>query len=210
MSQTNRVEKLTLGMLTLIYVVIFTCWSVYRLTAHNSELFDELVAKPLIWLLPLLFLKVSLRSLQFKRPTFFIITVSLVSGIVLALFQIVPQIIKWPRQAHVPPDFLWLILATGATAITEEVLFRGFFLQQLRARLSMETAVLINSLAFALFHVPVFLFVNRVSLGDMPVVLGAVAASGIVFSLLFVYTKTISSSIIAHLVQNILLLMFTP
>ena len=55
-----------------------------------------------------------------------------------------------------------LTIATIGTAISEEVLFRGFFFKEFQKYYSSTVSNGITSILFALVHVPIFIFIQHI------------------------------------------------
>lgn len=209
-----RTSRLSLIALFIVYGVVLFSWTIYRYTTHLPEYIDELLAKPLIWLIPVILVmfwkRIKLKSLGFATPSLKIIFISAITGVAISLLQIVPNFFKQPTQImNFPSQSLFLLIFTySGTAISEEVLFRGFILQQLKLRFSVFTSVALSSLLFALIHLPILLFINNLSGTDLVIGLYILFSTGALFGILFLHHKTIWSPIIAHYTFDVLLSIF--
>lgn len=212
---SNTTNKLTFISLFIVYLIIFVSWVIYRYTTHFSEIFDETVAKPLIWICPvilvLIYKKIPLSILNLKFPKPKLIMISIFIGIGLALLQIIPNLLKGNGIFFAGIgkfDWIVVVLATLGTAISEEIVFRGFLLQQLKQIFSPLIANITTSFLFALIHIPILIWINHSSGLIFYLGLYAVLVASLIFGALFIKTKNLSASIIAHFINNLLLTLF--
>lgn len=187
-----------------IYLLIFCSWLIYRYLVRIPDLEDSLIFKPLIWLLPIFIIggfKISL-----AKPKISGILISLIAGVLLALIQIIPHGFTFGNFAQWPvAGFITVVLVSLSTGMVEELLFRGFFLTQLQLRFSKLIANFSTSILFTLIHLPIILFINQYSGLTFSVNLYVLMAQSLLFGYLFIYTRNISSPIIAHFINNLLL-----
>lgn len=207
-------NSLSLFLIFLVYFFVLVIWTVYRYVTHFPEtsLIDNLVAKPLIWILPmilvLLWKKIPLQTFSFKRITVRLLILSILSGIALAFIQIIPNIIKGYAQIQVLSGFGQLLIATLGTAVYEELFFRGFLLKQLQNHFTAAIANGISSVLFMCIHIPILVFDNHLSGEALYIGMYVILATGIGLGLLFQYTKNLWASIIAHYVCDSILSIF--
>lgn len=131
---------------------------------------------------------------------------SMLSGIGLSLLQIIPKILKGYEQVHVPSDLGILLVSTIGIAVSEELFFRGFLLQQLKKYFSVAIANGISAVLFMCIHIPLLVFVNHLSGASLFIGLYITLISGLVFGFLYIKTKSLWPPIIAHYVFDIILL----
>ncbi|MCD8365717.1 MAG: CPBP family intramembrane metalloprotease [Clostridiales bacterium] len=99
------------------------------------------------------------------------------------------------------------ILFLGCVGFTEEWIFRGFMVTQLKKVLKSRYAVvLVSSALFALMHLPPFFrwASDPVSLGDVGYRLLIPFLLGVVFSLTFMWKKNLFSLIVIHGVYDLI------
>lgn len=196
--------------LIVIYSFILFCWFLYRFFFHNSELVDELISKPLIWLFPpVLFLsKKEKHSIIgfLLMPERKYILFGYLAGLGLPLLQIIPNSFKGGVVFHAVP--LMMIFPIIGTAVVEEILFRGYILNTLLKKMKKEVAIIVTSILFVLIHIPLLLFIQHLGGYDFFLALYILLVSSIVYSILFVKTRNLWPSIIAHFLNNVLLLLF--
>ena len=108
-NKTHSVKNaLSLPSIFLVYFLVLFVWTWYRNVTRFPEIVDDLLAKPLIWIMPvfvvLYWKKISLGTVSFRKITIRLVFISIFSGIGLALLQIIPNVIKGNEQVHVPSD----------------------------------------------------------------------------------------------------------
>jgi uncharacterized protein len=195
----------------LLYLVgFFALWSVIRLVLGEMEhTWLVGVVKVLVWSAPvLLYLVVVERQAPFL---YLRLTAYPVRGVALPwlfvallLLNVVAVRAVWGRGfsfSLVWEDVLVLVLLT---AITEEIVFRGFVLQQLLVRFPFPTANVLASLLFVLIHVPIWIMTYQLGLIEMARVAPVVFAVGWILGALFVGTRSLWPPIAIHAVYNLL------
>src|SRR3989339_1126006 len=148
---------------------LLVVWGFYRLLFQLPEEIEEFFIKPIIWLVPTFFLlwreKSGLSSVGLTLKNLFpAIYFSLALGTLFVLEAMVINYLK-----HDKFDFgsfiggkplLASFVITLATAVSEEIAFRGFLFNRVWYALGKEwTANLITSVVWAVIHVPVTVFV---------------------------------------------------
>lgn len=158
----------------LYYAYLFLVWGFYRYATHFSEVVDEFVAKPVIWLLPIAFIIVFFEKknvihgihLHF-RTVFHDVVIGIVGALfVLGIFWISVyvrdgNIIFNPHHFSLSavPLLLWVAFAT---ALIEEITFRGFIFSRLRrARHYVHWANILTTFLFVLIHLPIVFLVQH-------------------------------------------------
>lgn len=199
-SQSFR--KKTLLSSFLIYLFVFCFWTVFRFFFHLPLEFEEMVAKPLLWLLPVIFLikKVEKRpllpSLGFSGKNF---QNSLLVIFGLALFLIIESVIIgyfryqeafFKIVSALPLSSFSVIWIDLATAFVEETFFRGYLFNRLWEVFGKTwKANILVTLGFLLIHLPITLFVLHLGLTQaVPgfILLSAMSlGSGLLFSLTY-------------------------
>lgn len=211
---TSKQYPIPLIKIYVVYIVVFVLWLTYRYTTRFSDITDELVAKPLIWLLPIIivFLADSRQSFSsifsFKNLSWKMILLGIGGGILLAILQIIPLRMNGYSEFHILPGLFDLTLATVGIAISEEILFRGFIFKQLQNYYSLITAYIIDSLLFSAIHIPILLFITNYTGNSLLIALYVTFASSIVFCWLYSYSKNLWVVILAHFIMDFLLLVY--
>jgi len=164
--------------LTRYSVYILIVWGFYRVLFKLPDNIEELILKPIIWLTPLFFLlkkeKLGINSLGITLKNLFpAIYLSLGLGSIFAIEAIFLNFLKYKTfnfGANIGGGGLMLsLLVSFATAFSEEVSFRGYIFNRLWGVLNNEwLANIITSVVWALVHVPVTVFVWKLSLSAVP------------------------------------------
>lgn len=190
-------------------------WSLYRWLFVLPEPIDELVFKPLVFLLPVLWYvfrveKRSLASLGFTTKNLFpSLYIGIGIGMVFALQGMAANFIKngelliSPINAFKEYGFL-LLGITIATSVWEETLGRGFLYQRFEEIMkgNMVKAALLSAVLMAMLHVPVLV----TSLHYQGMTLVIYFLTGVVLSLanaiLYRYTRSLVGPILVHVFWN--------
>ncbi|MDO8741617.1 MAG: CPBP family intramembrane metalloprotease, partial [Candidatus Roizmanbacteria bacterium] len=164
-----------------LWAVILIVWSIYRTYFKLPEWFDEFIAKPLIFVLPVL---VYIKSVEKKEilsalfinknfksfiKEFFI---SFGVGLILLLTALLSVYLRFKKVglfSHFPSfnQFGLIILTALATGITEEILSRGFVLKRLyEESKNAYSSAFFASILFFFLHVPILFTSNKIN-GNM-------------------------------------------
>jgi membrane protease YdiL (CAAX protease family) len=205
-------QKLSLKHVFALISFIFVAWSFYRYLPQVLPLWaEELILKPLFWLLPTFWLvrkieKQPFSSLGFNNKKIFpAIYWGIGLGLVFAFEGLLTNIFKYKGLNLVsldysPLGFLGVFFLSLVTAFSEETVFRGYLFNRLWKIWGNEgLANIVSSFLFTLVHLPIGLFV----LGYSPLVLFAYLFFVFIFAFgsafVFGRTKNIISSILLHL-----------
>lgn len=224
MANVQKKTKEVLGPLTSVFRLwawILLVWSLYRYFVNMPELFDEFIAKPLVFAAPVFWyvLNVEKRPLSSLGLTtknlFKSIYIGLGIGFLFALQGLAANYLK-NGELHIQPisafqqyGFL-LLLISLATAFSEELLGRGFLFSRFyeKSKGKFIYAAVYSSVLFALLHVPILL----TSLKFEGITLIMFFATSLVISLvnciLFKYTKSLVAPILVHMFWNMTLALY--
>ncbi len=194
---------------------ILLVWSLYRYFLKLPEVVDEFVAKPLVFVFPVLWyvLKKEKRDLTTlgltTKNVFTSLYVGLGFGFVFALEGLAANAIKYgrlemnPIAAFTQYGLVTLLILSFATAFSEELLNRGFlFSRILEKSKSLPYASLLSTVLFVLLHVPIL--VTTLKLQGMTLVLFFVTdfILGLANSLLYYNTRSLLAPILVHVFWN--------
>lgn len=196
------------------YLFILIPWAVYRFYYHLTEPVDELVAKPIVFLLPVIWYswryeesnltKLGLRVTNLFRDLYLGIGL----GIVLALEGMLVNYVKYGELNFRPLPtaegyglLLFLVLSL-ATSASEEILGRGFLYNQMRYYLDDLGAVFLSSLLFLLLHLPIVYFVLQLTGATLGIYLASVFVLSVANCLLLRFTGSLVSPILVHAFWN--------
>ncbi|PIP57088.1 hypothetical protein COT08_01140 [Candidatus Woesebacteria bacterium CG07_land_8_20_14_0_80_44_9] len=199
-------------------VYILLVWGFYRVLFKLPDNFEEVVLKPIIWLIPVFYIlkkeKLGLASLGITLQNLFpAIYFSLGLGAVFAIEAVFLNFVKYGSfnfGAYIGPGALLPALGISlATAVSEEVSFRGYIFNRLWWVLKNEwLANLITSFGWALVHIPVAIFVWKLDFSAAMVYLFLTTLFGIGSAFVFSRTKNIVSSILLHVLWSWPIILF--
>ena len=201
-----------------LWAIILIIWSVYRSFLKMPEWFDELVAKPLVFVLPVFYyivkidrkpllssLLINLKPKKIWSDFLYslILAVMFLGAAALALYLRFKEI-SLPILPEANQTIMIIILAI-ATGITEEILSRGFVLKKLYDESkNYFSSIFISSILFFILHIPI-LFANAKITGNL---LLAFMATDMVLSVingyLFLERKSLLPPILIHAFYNIM------
>ncbi|MEK7113104.1 MAG: CPBP family intramembrane glutamic endopeptidase, partial [Patescibacteria group bacterium] len=167
-------KEIALKNATTLAAYLLIVWGFYRFLFKLPEEIEELAIKPIVWLLPVFYL---LRKEKTNLSSLGITTKNLFPAIYFALglgafFVIEALIINFVKHgglnfnANIGEKVLLASLGLSfATAISEEVSFRGYLFNRVWYALGSEwTANIVTSLVWAIIHVPITIFVWKLDL----------------------------------------------
>lgn len=148
-----------------IWLTVFVFWSAYRFFFHFPEWVDELLIKPLIFiLLPLKITKAKkIPGFESKKHVFEDILIGVVIGFVFAFVSLIVNKLKHGVFSFSPilplfgtGIFLYLGLSL-ATSFSEEILGRGFVFGWLKKFHGVFLAAVVSSFFSLSLHLPILL-----------------------------------------------------
>jgi len=205
-------EKIFPILILWFFIAFF--WSFYRYFFRFSELIDELIFKPLIFLLPVFWFvkfkeKKTWRSLGITKRR---LGRSILIGLSLGLIFVFEGILTgWfknkgltlnPKNLSIGGVFGmgFISLATG---FSEEVLNRGFLMNRFWRIVKGEVlANFLSTLLFTFFHLPMAIFVFYYSGKDLSEYLFLIFVLGLTDGFVFGRTKNIFAPTVSHALWN--------
>lgn len=197
-----------------VWAWILLAWSLYRYFLQLPEWVDELIFKPLVFVLPVIWYvrrieKKSLKTIGLTTHNLFqSIYIGLGFGAIFALEGLVAHALKYgkldvnPIAAFEQYGFFLLFLSV-ATAFSEEILSRGFVFSRLYEKTNnLFKSAIVGSSLFVLLHVPMLLTINR--LQGPTLILFFVTDFILAFanSMLFASTRSLIAPILVHVFWN--------
>lgn len=194
---------------------ILLTWSLYRYFLKLPEWVDEFIAKPLVFIVPVLWYVYkkehrTIESIGLTTKNFFMsLYVGLGFGFLFALEGIAANAIKYgkiqinPIAAFEQYGMIILLVLSVATALSEEVLNRGFlFGRILEKTKSLPYAALLSTVLFVLLHVPIL--VTTLHLQGTMLILFFLTdfILGMANSVLYYNTKSLLAPILVHIFWN--------
>jgi membrane protease YdiL (CAAX protease family) len=203
-----------------LWAVILIAWSIYRTYFKLPEWFDEFLAKPLVFVLPVL---IYIRSVE-KKDIFsglfinknfkifikeFLISVGV--GFILLLTALISIYLRFKKVSfigHFPTfDMFGMIFLTAlATGITEEILSRGFVLKRLyEESKNAYSASFFASILFFFLHVPILFANNRISGNMLLMFMMTDLLLSMVNGLIMIQRKSLTVPILIHTFYNVVI-----
>lgn len=198
-----------------LWAWILLAWCLYRYFFKLPEYIDEFVAKPLVFVVPVLWYVVhkekrKMESLGFTYKNLFpSLYAGLGLGLLFALEGIAANAMKYGKLTIVPIAALRmyglvpLLILSAATAFSEEVLNRGFLFHRiLESKKSFLVAAILSTALFMLLHVPIL--VTSLKLQGMTLVLFFITDMilGFATSALFYAYRSLVAPILIHIFWN--------
>ncbi|MGA3291579.1 MAG: CPBP family intramembrane glutamic endopeptidase [Candidatus Microgenomates bacterium] len=203
---------------TVYSTYLILIWAFYRFLFQLPDEVEELVIKPVLWLFPLFWFAgrdgFSFSSLGITFKNFFYsVYLSLGLGVIFVLEAVLTNFLKYGRfnfAANIGSSPLIISLGLSfATAISEEIAFRGYIFGRLWSVLMNEwSANFISTILWTVIHVPIAFFVWKLSLSAGILYLILTAIFGIGSAFVFAKTKNISGSIILHVLWEWPIILF--
>ena len=203
---------------TVFAAYLLIVWGFYRLIVKLPDEIEELILKPIIWLVPLVFLlkkeKMGISSLGITLKNLFpAVYFSLGLGAIFALEAVVLNYTKYGNfvfAANIGEKFILSSIGLSfATAFSEEIAFRGYIFNRVWKALGNEwVANLATSVAWVLIHVPVAIFVWKLNFSATAIYLLLTTLFGIGSAFVFARTKNIFSSILLHVLWEWPIILF--
>lgn len=203
-----------------LWAVILIIWAFYRAYLHLPEWFDEFIAKPAVFILPVYwyitryekkkFLKsIDLRFNQLGAD----LLVGFGVGGVFAASALLANFMKFGHlvlfQNTSPMDFAmigYLVVLALATGVSEEILSRGFVLKRLyEDSKNMITSSFIASVLFFFLHVPI-LFTSGIKGNTLIVFMVTDVVLSLACCIIFLTRRSLIPPILIHAIYNIALI----
>jgi membrane protease YdiL (CAAX protease family) len=203
---------------TVYSVYLILIWAFYRFLFRLPDQVEELVVKPILWLVPVFwFLKkegfgISSLGLTFKK-LFPAIYLSIGLGAIFVAEGLLTNFLKYggfyfgANLGSVP--FMTSLGLSFVTAFSEETAFRGYIFSRLLIALKNELlANVIQTLLWTAIHIPIVFFVWGYSLSQGIVYLSLTALFGMGSAFIFGRTKNITGSVLLHVLWEWPIILF--
>lgn len=218
-AKTTVILKTTIVKHVTVYsVYLILMWAFYRFLFQLPDQVEELVVKPILWLIPIFWItakekmNISSLGLTFKNlfPSLYL---SLGLGMIFVIEAILGNFFKYGHLnfgANI--GNLPLLTSLGlsfATAFSEETAFRGYIFGRLWGVLGSEwSANLVTTILWTAIHIPIAFFVWKYSLSVGILYLILTAAFGMGAAFIFGKTKNIWGSIFLHVLWEWPIILF--
>lgn len=197
--------KYALGFVTYLLIV----WGFYRFLFQLPENVEELFVKPIIWLIPIFYLLKKegskLSSVGITSDNLFpAVYFALGLGVFFLLEAVVINFVKYGGSFNFGANIgsLPILASFGisfATAVSEEISFRGYVFTRIWAALKSEwLANIITSLLWGAIHMPITIFVWKLDFISAITYLFLTTLFGIGSAFVYGRTKNVFSSVLLH------------
>lgn len=203
---------------TILFTFLLIVWGCYRLIFKLPDSVEEVFIKPLVWIIPVLyFVRNERRNLESVGITFKNLFQSIYASLALGSFFVIIAVIsnyikygKLNFGANLGGESILLsLLISFATAISEEVVFRGYIFSHLWEGLHDEIqANLITSLGWTIIHIPITIFVNKLDPLSAIIYLVLTFIFGVGSAFLYARTRNVASSILLHVLWEWPIMLF--
>jgi membrane protease YdiL (CAAX protease family) len=204
-----------------VWAIILIIWSVYRAKFRMPEWFDEFIAKPLVFVLPVYYYITKKEKKNFLNEIYFN-TKKIASDVILGigvgglfLFSaIIANYLKYRKifvfSRGLDLKSLMIILAIAlATGISEEILSRGFVLKRLYDESkNIVSASFFASILFFFLHVPILFTNQRINGSTLLMFMAADMILSLANSYLFIERKSLVLPILIHAFYNVATILF--
>ncbi len=193
-------------------VYLFFVWGIYRYLFRFSgipEGVEELIIKPILWLVSVFYLvkkeKLGITSVGITKKNLFpSIYFALALGAFFVIEGVILNFVKYGGinfSANLGQTaFVASLGISLATAITEEITFRGYLFNRVWGALNREwTANILTSLFWGIIHIPIALFLWDLSSSGTLGLLILTTVFGMGSAFVFARTKNVTSSILLHM-----------
>lgn len=207
MQKVSNTKSFKYAVSLAVYLLIV--WGFYRYLFQLPETLEELVVKPIVWLVPLIYLlkkeggKLSSIGVTTKN-LFPAVYFALGLGVFFVLEALIVNFVKYGGSFNFNANIGALPLMTSfglsfATAISEELTFRGYIFTRIWSYVKSEwLANIITSVFWALIHTPITFFVWKLDLSAALIYLLLTTLFGIGSAFVYARTKNVFSSVLLH------------
>lgn len=216
-NKTKLVSSQT-GILLIVYCVyIVVVWFLYRYFFVQSEDLDELIIKPILWVLPIGVIlyaeeagpeSLGMTNNNLRKSILYGSALGLVffaEAFVLNYFKY--GVLSINTNVGALPIVATFVIS-AVTSIIEEIAFRGYMLNRLLGFYTEFKSIIINVLLWVLVHVPVALFIWHLEKPAVLIYLLLVGIYGLGAGLVFSRTRNILSVIILHILWSWPIILF--
>lgn len=197
---------------------LFLFWGFYRFLFKLPDQIEELIVKPLVWLVPVFYFnnleKLSIESLGFTFKNLFnSIYFAIGLGTLFVIEAVFTNFMKYGYfnfGANIGDLPVMVSLGLSfATAFTEEVSFRGYIFGRLLLIFKNEfKANLVQTILWILIHVPIAFFVWKLELTAGFIYLFLTGVFGFGSAYIYGKTKNIFGSIFLHVLWEWPIILF--
>ncbi len=204
-----------------IWAIILIIWALYRANFKMSDVFDEFIAKPMVFILPVAYYIRTVEKKRFFPAVWFhgkSVANDLLEGLIIGgIFfasAILAHFLKYktliPTTTDAGGNSMPVIITLAfATAVSEEILSRGFVLKRLyEESKNLYTSIFYSSLLFFFLHIPILFTSSKVSGNMLLVVMVTDILLSIISSFVYLQKKSLILPILIHAFYNLAIILF--
>ncbi len=194
---------------------IVLVWALYRYFVHLPEWADEFIFKPLVFVVPILWYLRTREKRNFStigitgNNLFASIYIGLGFGFVFAIEGLMANFVKYGKLQILPIAAFeqyglgMLILLSAATAISEEILSRGFvFSRLIEGKKGLMYSAFVSTMMFVVLHIPILAFSSKLQGSVLVLFFITDFVLGFANSLLLYNTGSLVAPILVHIFWN--------
>lgn len=207
-----------------VWAIVLIIWSIYRTKLALPEWFDEFVAKPLVFIVPVYVYLTHVEKTDFfeglsltLKDFFAQIKIGFLVGI---FFGIAGLAANFTRNggfsfdqtlfALNPQSLLLAIALALATGISEEILSRGFVLKRLYEESNnIWTSSFLASILFLIVHIPILFSNLQLSGSQLLLFLTTDFILSLISSFIYLDQKNLISPILIHAFYNLSIILYS-
>ncbi len=200
-----------------LFLFVFATWTVIRVFTQLSDGLEEIFFKPVLFIISAYSISNSKKIGDFltevgfsKEKLLNSILWGLGAVIILIIYEefishfLAGHDLRLSRLNLQSSAFYYSILVSFFTAVSEEIVFRGFiFKKLLELKKGFVFSAVLSIVAFVLLHIPRTIFILHYSPADLFNYILILIFLGTINTLLFWKTRNLASSITAHTIWNI-------
>jgi membrane protease YdiL (CAAX protease family) len=211
-------KTLVIKNVTIYSVYLILIWAFYRFLFQMPDDVEELVVKPVLWLAPLFWFTkkegfgIASLGITFKNlfPSLYL---SIGLGAIFLAEGLLTNFLKYGHfnfGANIGTTPLMISLGLSfATAISEEIAFRGYIFGRLLLALRNEFgANVIQTILWTMIHIPIAFFIWKYTLAQGIVYLFLTAIFGLGSAFIYARTKNIAGSVLLHVLWEWPIILF--
>ena len=202
----------------IVWFFIFLVWAFYRANFFNPDWMDEFIIKPLVFILPVIVVNFFVErqgwaGIGLRMPFKSLLVdgyIGVVLGVLFAVEGMIANLVKYQTFTFTPIFEIarsggigMFLLINVATAISEEVLARGYLFNRLYTISRQQFfAALVSNVLFLLLHIPVIF--SRLHLTGFATIVypATILVLGFTNCYLFTLRKSVVLPIFLHIFWN--------
>lgn len=201
----------------ILFTFLLIVWGFYRTLFRLPDWIEEVIIKPIVWLVPVFYLvkkeKANFKSIGLTFENLFpAIYSSVALGTLFAFIAFVTNYVKYGQfnfGANLGKETMLMSLSLSfATAISEEIVFRGYIFTRIWRTTGELQANLITTCLWTIIHIPIIIFINKLDPVSAAVYLFLTFIFGVGSSYLYARTKNIASPIFLHVLWEWPIMLF--